>query len=123
MSCHVNTFDRIAVMRWIRQRRQELSITQEELAARLQVRGQGYTRASVANWEQGRHSPPLDDSLFVQALADALQLDVPTVLHLSGFAVTSKHNPTSERLAAIADRLSDKHRNWLLKMAEMMLEE
>lgn len=110
-------------MKWMRDRRDSLGITQEDLAARLQLRGYDVGRGSISHWESGRYRPPMDDTLFVEALADALQLDVPTVLRMSGYAVIANHSDLAERLAAIADRLPEQRRRQLLRIAETFLEE
>lgn len=109
-------------MKWIRERREQLGITQEDLAARLQVRGHDFGRTAISHWEKGRYKPPLDNTEFVRAFADVLRLDVQTVLRLSGFEVVSGHSVVGERLAFIADRLPPAKQQHLLKIAETFLE-
>lgn len=72
-------------MIWIQQRRRELNYSQEDLSRELQLRGVAVNRSSIGHWEHGRAVPPLADPAFVSALAEALQLDVYTVLRRCGY--------------------------------------
>lgn len=111
------------IMKWIKDYRERLRLSQEDLAAQLQVRGIDITRASVSHWENGRAKPPMEDSFFVTALADALKIDVQTILRLSGYAVVGKHTAEAERIAGIVDKLTERDRRRILKIVETFLEE
>lgn len=108
-------------MKWMRDRRQELRLTLEDVAQRLQLEGVSYTAASVGHWETGKRSVPMHDLAFVHALARVLKLDVPTVLRLSGYPVAARYSELSERIASIAERLPENDRRQLLQIAETFL--
>ena len=91
---------------WIKLRRDRLSISQEELARRLQIAGQDHSRATVSHWETGRNSLPLHDPDFTQALATALEMTVYQVLREVGYELDTKHTPLGEEAAMIVDQLS-----------------
>lgn len=67
----------------VRQRRDELKLTQEQLAKRI-----GISRSSLANIERGRHYAPVH---LLLALAEALQVEMGELL------------PTHEQLNALVD--------------------
>lgn len=73
---------------WIKKRRNELKMTQEEVTARLQLGGLDISRSAFAHWDSGRYKPPLDQPNVRHILADALELDVREMLVLAGYEVT-----------------------------------
>lgn len=105
----------------MRDRREELRLTLDDVAARLQLEGVSYTAASVGHWETGRRNPPMHDSQFVEALSKVLKVDVSTVLRLSGFPVSARYSEMSERIASIAEKLTEPDRRQLLMIAETFL--
>lgn len=119
-------FDRITcggAMRdnWIKRRRTELDLNQDDLAARLEIAGFSATRGSISHWENERYQPPLDDPNFRQAMAKALKLNVPEMLAMAGYEV--RINPQSDaakRGAAIIDRLPEDARNLALDYLLML---
>ena len=92
-------------MKWLRERREELDINQDELTARLQLEGVAVTRATLSHWEVGRHSPPMNDPEFRLALARSLKLSIREVLQRSGYEVIQTHTDAGERAADIVDEL------------------
>lgn len=110
-------------MKWIKQRRDELGITQDDLAARLQVLGYSVGSGAVSHWETGKRQPPLEDNVFVSALANALRMDDVSVLRLSGFAVAGKHGDIAERIAALVDKLPTQDQARLLRIIESYISE
>jgi transcriptional regulator with XRE-family HTH domain len=103
---------------WIKQRREELNITQEDLAARLQLRGVNVARATIGHWEQGRTPAPFEDPEFVKALAESLNMGVSTVLKNAGYPVMTRHSEAAEQAAAIIDRLPDDTQQLVLRIIE-----
>lgn len=110
-------------MKWIRERREQLGITQDDLAAMLQVLGYSVGSAAVSHWETGKRQPPLDDASFVSHLADALKLDDSTVLRLSGFAIKHKHGEMAERAASLIDKMPSKDQQRILRIIESYIED
>lgn len=108
---------------WLKSRREMLKINQDELAARLQIAGFDVSRASVSHWENGRHTPPLHDSKFRRALADALRLDVRSMLNLAGYEVNNvDHTEAGERAAFIVDQLPPEKQDLAINILEQFLE-
>lgn len=60
----------------LRNRREALNLSPEDLARRLTRLSYPTTGADVQLWERGRNVPPLDDAGFREALAMALQVNV-----------------------------------------------
>lgn len=77
-------------MNWIKTRRRELGLSQEELAERLSSEGYQVSRGTVAHWEQDRYHPPLDDPTLVNALARAFNISVKQILVEVGFDLTDE---------------------------------
>jgi transcriptional regulator with XRE-family HTH domain len=93
---------------WLRKRRLELDLNQGELAARLATAGFSTVRASISNWENGRHDPPLDDPNFRQAASKALRLSEAEILQMAGYQVTPAiQSEKARRAASIVERLPE----------------
>jgi transcriptional regulator with XRE-family HTH domain len=63
----------------LRRRRVQLSLTAEQLANLISRFGAPTSAADVQLWERGRNFPPLDNPIFQEALAGALQVPVEKV--------------------------------------------
>ena len=105
-------------MSWIKARRKELRITQDDLASRLQVMGVDISRATVSHWEMGRYQPSYDKPEVTRALARALNLSEPIVLKLAGFEVETKHSESAERIAKLIDDLPTEKRQLAIRLLE-----
>ncbi|MBN8594808.1 MAG: helix-turn-helix domain-containing protein [Anaerolineae bacterium] len=103
---------------WLKTRRKHLGLTQEELAAQLQLLGQPFTPAAVSHWETGRFQPPLNNSEFRTALSDILKMDIGVMLHAAGYEVDTGHTPEGEQAAYIIDRIAAEDRLKAVKMLE-----
>jgi len=108
-------------MKWIKERRNELSLSQEDVARQLQLDGFTLTRATIGHWESGKARPPLNDPAFVDALARSLRLDATTVLQFSGFDIQTSHTEIAERVARLIDRMSAEDQLRALKVVEALL--
>lgn len=108
-------------MNWIRQRREELGLTQDELTAKLQTEGLDVSRSSLSHWEVGRVNPPLKDEPSRRAIARALKLSVKEVMKRSGYDVSEIHSSAAERAAHIVDQLDDEMQDKVVKMLEALL--
>lgn len=120
VSSIVNQDATICIMKqtWIKQRREELNITQEDLAARLQLRGVNVARATIGHWEQGRTPAPFEDPEFVKSLAESLNMGISSVLRNAGYPVHSRHSEAAEQAAAIIDRLPEDTQQLVLRIVE-----
>lgn len=98
-------------MTWLRERREHLGLSQEALAVKLQQAGLDVSRAAVSHWETGRDNPPIRDINGRRALAEALSLTVPDLLHMAGEVeigdevVASIPSDAARRAALIINRL------------------
>jgi transcriptional regulator with XRE-family HTH domain len=107
-------------MEWLKKRRKQLNISQEELASRLQLSGYNASRSSVGQWEIGYARPQLDDPNFVRALSNAVELDINTVLRLSGYTVISEYGSTAQQIASIVDKLPVEKQQLALALIEQL---
>jgi transcriptional regulator with XRE-family HTH domain len=108
---------------WIKDRRKHLRLSQEDVAAQLQLNGFSFTSGAVSHWENGRHAPPLENPDFRQALANVLRLDVRGMLTLAGYELTSQeHTEAGERAAYIVDRLPPDKQELAIGILEQLLE-
>src|SRR5262245_31457520 len=91
---------------WLKTKRKELHLSQEELAAKLQVKGIEVTSGDISHWKNDRYNPRLEDPVFRKALADVLRIDVKTLLLIAGYEVTEiDHSEAAKRAAFIVDQL------------------
>ena len=105
-------------MKWLKARRKELRITQEELALLLQVNGIDVSRATISHWELGLKRPPIDDPRVVNALARSLKMSVPLILRLSGFDLDTAHTESGEMAAALVDSLPPEKQRLAIRLIE-----
>lgn len=108
-------------MEWLKKRRKQLGLSQEELANRLQLAGYGASRSSVGQWETGHARPQLDNPELVKALSLAVELDINTVLRLSGYNVVTNHSSTAERIATLVDQLPEEKQQLALALVEQLV--
>lgn len=106
---------------WLKNRREAIDLRQDELAAKLQIEGFDVSRATISNWETGRHEPPMHDPEFRHALARSLRLNVRTMLKLAGYEVTEQpHSTTAELAADLIDRLPPEKQQLALRLIETL---
>lgn len=108
-------------MNWLKERREALGLSQEELTARLQIEGVNVTRGSLSNWETERHKPPLDDPQFRIALSNALKMSVKEIMKRSGYDITLKHSEAAERGAFLIDQMDAQTQGKAVKILEALL--
>jgi len=109
---------------WLKQRRKQLGISQEELAAKLQLAGFETSEKSVSHWENGRYSMPLDDATFRNALALSLRMSVYEILVAAGYEVDDRPLSSAGRRAAyIIDRMPEDKREWALDILQKLAED
>lgn len=105
---------------WLKTYRERLNLSQEDLAAQLQIRGINVARASVSHWETGKHLPPLHEAEFRRALADVLRLNVKTVLKLAGYDIEAERSEEAERIADMVDKLPPDKRDLAVRLIEQL---
>lgn len=107
---------------WLSLKRKSLNLSQEELVARLQIEGVEVSRGMLSHWETGRNDMPLNDPVFVKALAHALRLTVLDVLIFSGYEIqTSPRTEEASRAANIVDQLPEDQRSLAIGLLEQLL--
>jgi transcriptional regulator with XRE-family HTH domain len=106
----------------MKERREELGLSQDDLAARLQSAGLNVSRASISHWEMGRYDAPLHDADFRRALATALRLKPRVMLLMAGYEVEDDpHSEAAERAAYIIDQLPPEKQRLALGILEQFL--
>jgi transcriptional regulator with XRE-family HTH domain len=73
---------------WLKEYRERQKLSQEELAARLQLKGFDVSRGTISHWEQGRYKIPLDHPDIVNALSDILDITVMEILSAAGYHIS-----------------------------------
>jgi len=68
---------------FLRKRRNELGLSQEDLARRLKHRGVNLSRHTISDWERGLRRPQLDEAAL-KALAEALRWDLDQFADAAG---------------------------------------
>ena len=108
-------------MNWLRQRREELGLTQDELTARLQTEGLDISRSTLSHWEVGRFKPPLGDKASRDSLARALRMSVKEMLKRSGYDVTLERSEAAERAAYLVDQMDEDMQDKAVRILETLL--
>ena len=60
---------------FLKNRRQELGLSQLDLFLELKLRGVSLSQTSISKWERGQYTPQLDEAAL-EALADALRWEL-----------------------------------------------
>lgn len=109
---------------WIKDRRIELGLNQDELTARLQTLGIDVTRATVSHWENGRYQPPMHDAEFRKSLAIALRMSIKAMLIQAGYEVAdTTHSEAAERAAYIIDHLPPDQQQLAVQILEQFMKQ
>jgi transcriptional regulator with XRE-family HTH domain len=66
-------------LHFLRERRKELGLSQNDLELRLKSRGVNLSRKTISAWERGQRDLELDDAAL-KALAESLRWDVDQLL-------------------------------------------
>lgn len=104
---------------WLRTMREEVGLTQDDIAARLQLEGLKFGRSAISNWESGRTPVPLKDPEFVQLLASILKTTENKIMLAAGYRLTTKnHTQISERIANIVDDLPPDKQQMALRVIQ-----
>jgi transcriptional regulator with XRE-family HTH domain len=116
---------------WLTRRREELRLSQEDLATQLQLHGIDITRPTISHWENGRHLIPLNDPQMRAALARSLNLSIRELLIRAGYEIDDDpidmltkatesllHTLTPEQRAAVASIVQSFARQNTLKRDE-----
>jgi len=89
---------------YIRNQRNALDITQEDLANRLAERGHKFAKSTIGWWEKGRSIPPIHESSFMAALASSLEVTLSSLVEGVGLYDTRVESndlsPLEEELIA-----------------------
>lgn len=106
---------------WLSVRRNELGISQEALATRLQEDGVDVARPTIAHWERGTRNPPLENAEFRRILADALELTPSLLLERAGYEVRDRaRSEITELVAEIVEELPPEEQQIVLGLAQMI---
>lgn len=107
---------------WIKRKREELHLSQDELAAQLQVEGYDVSRAAVSHWENGKYNPPLDNPEFVRSIARILKMSVNGVLIEAGYPIQlDDFSEAARRAADIVNQLPSTKQSLALGILEQLL--
>lgn len=75
----------MGMQKWLKSRREQAGLTQEDLAARLDTYGFTVTRATISHWETGKAEPDFNNPRFREALANALKMSTHAMLVAAGY--------------------------------------
>lgn len=108
-------------MNWLKRRREELRLTQEDLARNLQLEGVSISRATIGHWETDRYEPPLHNEDLRKALAKILNLTPGELLQLAGFEVlNSTFSSAGQKAATLVDKMSPEEQQKALRILEAL---
>lgn len=92
---------------WMKRRREQLELSQEELTSALQLEGYNVSRSTVSAWENRKFNIPIDDPEFRRAITRALSTTTTELLAAAGLRVDSDEiSEAARRAASIVNNLS-----------------
>lgn len=95
---------------WLKARREELRISQDELAKRMTQAGCEVARTTISYWET--NAVPISDRGVRRALASALEISGVELLRRAGFdedeIPQSKNTPAGQRAVNIVNQMPGK---------------
>jgi|SRR6185369_2136749 len=106
---------------WLTTRREKIGLTQEELAAQLQLEGFEITRGAISQWENDRYEPPLKKPEFRRALAKILKTTPSSLLKMAGYETSGEYSDVAQQAAEIVDQLSPDKQTLALGILEQIL--
>lgn len=105
------------MVNWLRKRRLEMNISQDELASRLTQNGFEVSRFGVSNWETERNQLPMDDPVFRWAAAKALEYTPQQLLRHAGYEVNNDQFSENVLIAArILERLPEEAQDMVIDL-------
>lgn len=105
---------------WMKQRRELLGITQDQLGERLAERGLHVTKGAISKWEIGRSPLPLTTPENRRALAEALEMSISELLIHAGYEIGVEWSHSARLLVSIFETLPPADRRTLLALATML---
>ena len=98
-------------------------ISQDDLAARLQLAGQDISRGTISHWERGRNEIPLNDPVFTRGLARALELPLIDMFYRAGYIDSNALSEEANRAAAIVEAMTPDRKRTALAVLEQLSKE
>ena len=108
---------------WLKIRRKELMISQDDLASRLQLVGQDISRGTISHWEIGRNEIPFNDPDFTKGLARALELPLIDMFYRAGYIDSKDLSEEATRAAAIVEAMTPDRKRTALAILEQLSKE
>jgi len=103
---------------WLKQRREALQITQEQLAERLSAGGMPLTKAAISKWEVSKAPLPLQTPENRRLIADALELTILELLVLDGYEIHNEWSHETRLIATLFDTLPPDDQDTVLIMMQ-----
>jgi len=103
---------------WLKQRREALQITQEQLAERLSAGGMPLTKAAISKWEVSKAPLPLQTPENRRLIADALELTILELLILDGYEIQDDWSYQTRLVAMLFDSLPPDDQDTVLMMMQ-----
>ena len=108
------------MQKWLKNRREQIGITQDELSTQLELEGFAVTRATISHWETGKAEPDFNNPRFRAALANALKMSIHTMLIAAGYEFRSQFSDDALRAADIVDHLTEDKKKLALVLLEQI---
>lgn len=108
------------LIKFMRQRRNDVGLTQAELAERLTRLGYAAASSTVGGWETENKNPPIDDPKFVTALANVLKTTRVSIYKAAG-VLDDSPMVRREALINMIQEFTDAELDEIEDFAEFML--
>jgi transcriptional regulator with XRE-family HTH domain len=107
---------------WMKQRREQLGMSQSEFATLLSQQGLTIKKSAVSKWETGHTPLPLQAPENRRIIADALQISIQELLILAGYEIETLFSPEARMVAVVFDQLLAAEKEAVIGMMEYFVE-
>ena len=107
---------------WMKQRREQLGISQSDFATLLSRQGLTIKKSAVSKWETGHTPLPLQTPENRRIIAGALQISIQELLILAGYEIETIYSHEARMVAIVFDQLLEAEKEAVIGMMDYFVE-
>jgi transcriptional regulator with XRE-family HTH domain len=107
---------------WMKQRREQLGMSQSEFATLLSRQGLTIKKSAVSKWETGHTPLPLQTPENRRIIAGALQISIQELLILAGYEIETLFSHEARMVAIVFDQLLEAEKEAVIGMMDYFVD-